>query len=377
LVRIYRVDRRDLLVMSTPPDSAISDDAAFRPPDRTLLEMRGIKKAFSGNAVLKGIDFTVKAGEVHALLGENGAGKSTLMKILMGVYSCDAGEVLLDGNDITSRSVKQHLTSGIAMVFQELSLLPNCTVAENLLLGREPLHGRWRVDFKALVRQAQDLIERYGFELRATTRLRQLGFAQRQMVEILKNVSRGARVLILDEPTSSLSVREEEKLFSILGDLKGRGMGIIYISHRLAEIFRLANRISIVKDGGLIGPMEVGETDYDHLAQLMSKSTEEAKINSAELPEPVTRQGKVLSIRNLSTGRKLKKVSFSIAAGEVIGLAGLVGSGRSTLAKAIFGLVKDVEGEISVANRPVTMGHPAISIRMGIGFVPEIEDWRV
>ena len=132
------------------------------------------------------------------------------------------------------------------------------------------------------------------------------------MVEILKTVSRGARVLILDEPTSSLSVREEEKLFSILGDLKGRGMGIIYISHRLAEIFRLANRISIVKDGGLIGPMEVGETDYDHLAQLMSKSTEEAKINSAELPEPVTRQGKVLSIRNLSTGRKLKKVSFQL-----------------------------------------------------------------
>ena len=288
-------------------DSPIDQDADFLNPGRTLLEMRGIKKAFSGNAVLKGIDFTVKAGEVHALLGENGAGKSTLVKILMGVYSCDAGEVLLDGNDITARSVKQHLSSGIAMVFQELSLLPNCTVAENLLLGREPLRHGWRVDFASLVRQAQDLIERYGFDLRATTRLRQLGFAQRQMVEILKNVSRGARVLILDEPTSSLSVREEEKLFSILGDLKGRGMGVIYISHRLAEIFRLADRISIVKDGGLIGPMRTGETDYDRLAKLMSKSSEQAKVVQTGLPGQVKGEGKVLTIENLSTGSKIKK----------------------------------------------------------------------
>jgi ABC-type sugar transport system ATPase subunit len=357
--------------MSIPPASPTDLDAVSPDPDRILLEMRGIEKAFSGNAVLKGIDFMVHAGEVHALLGENGAGKSTLMKILMGVYSCDAGEVLLDGNDITARSVKQHLNSGIAMVFQELSLLPNCTVAENLLLGREPLQGGWKIDSSTLIRQARDLIKRYGFDLQATTRLRQLGFAQRQMVEILKNVSRGARVLILDEPTSSLSVREEEKLFSILGDLKGRGIGIIYISHRLAEIFRLADRISIVKDGGLIGPMRSCETDYGRLAHLMSKTTEQAKVGSSGLPGPSKREGTALSIQDLSTARKLKKVSFSILAGEVIGLAGLVGSGRSTLAKAIFGLLEDAEGKLSVAGRPVRLSHPPASIRAGIGFVPE------
>jgi ABC-type sugar transport system ATPase subunit len=357
--------------MSILPDAPIDRQAV--PPDGagTLLEMRGIKKAFSGNIVLKGIDFTVHAGEVHALLGENGAGKSTLMKILMGVYSCDAGQVLLEGNDITARSVRQHLNSGIAMVFQELSLLPNCTVAENLLLEREPLRGGWRVDARALVRQARELIERYGFDLRASTRLRQLGFAQRQMVEILKNISRGARVLILDEPTSSLSVREEEKLFSILGDLRARGMGIIYISHRLAEIFRLADRISIVKDGGLIGPLRSSETNYERLAQLMSKSSEQAVAGQAELPGPAAEGGTALSVQNLSTGQKLRKVSFSILPGEVVGLAGLVGSGRSTLAKAIFGLLKDAEGEIQVGGRPVKPGHPRTAIRAGIGFVPE------
>ena len=357
--------------MSFQLDPPIDKDGAPLNHGRTLLEMRGIKKAFSGNAVLKGIDFTVSAGEVHALLGENGAGKSTLMKILMGVYSSDAGEVLLEGNDITACSVKQRLNSGIAMVFQELSLLPNCTVAENLLLGREPLRGGWRVDSGALVRQAQDLIDRYGFDLRATTRLRQLGFAQRQMVEILKNVSRGARVLILDEPTSSLSVREEEKLFSILGDLQGRGMGVIYISHRLAEIFRLADRISIVKDGGLIGPIRTGETDYGRLAQLMSKSSEQTQVTQPKLPGQVKGGARVFSIENLSTGQKLKKVSFAILPGEVIGLAGLVGSGRSTLAKAIFGLLKDADGELSVAGERVRLGLPSTAIQAGIGFVPE------
>jgi ABC-type sugar transport system ATPase subunit len=244
-------------------------------------------------------------------------------------------------------------------------------VAENLLLGREPLRNGWRVDFSALVRQAQDLIEQYGFELRATTRLRQLGFAQRQMVEILKNISRGARVLILDEPTSSLSVREEEKLFSILGDLKGRGMGIIYISHRLAEIFRLADRISIVKDGGLIGPMRTDETDYDRLAQSMSKSSEQTKVRPSESAGEVRGEGAALSIKNLSTSRKLRNVSFSLLAGEVIGLAGLVGSGRSTLAKALFGLLKDAQGQLTVAHRPLRLGHPRLSIQAGIGFVPE------
>jgi ABC-type sugar transport system ATPase subunit len=359
------VIERDLAAAVRPADDV------GRPP---LVAMKGIIKSFGENQVLRDVDFDVCAGEVHALLGENGAGKSTLMKILMGVYKADAGSITLDGVDIAGASVQDHLAHGIAMIFQELSLMSNLTVAENIMVGREPRGFGFRIAKTRLRREAQAIIDQYGFPLRAGQRVRELGFAQRQMVEVLKAVSRGARVLIMDEPTSSLSLREEEKLFSIMDELKARGMGLIYISHRMAEIFRLANRLSIVKDGKLIGPLDPASTSIQAVSQMMSKTKQAA--TDAPLTEAVAaphEQGvaRALDVRGLSTARKLQDVSFSVGRGEIVGVAGLVGSGRSTLAKALFGLLPDAKGELAVAGKPLKLGDPARSVKAGLAFVPE------
>ena len=220
------------------------------------------------------VNFDVNAGETHALLGENGAGKSTLMKVLIGVYMADSGRIVLDGDDVTTLSLRERLDRGIAMIFQELSVLPNRSVAENLFVLREPRAFGWRVDTQRMIAEAQSLIDRYGFGLRASARVGDLGFAQRQMVEILKALSRGAKLLVMDEPTSSLTVREEETLFATVDQLKASGIGIVYISHRMADVLRLSDRISIVKDGRLIGPLMPSETSIAHIASLMSRSPE-------------------------------------------------------------------------------------------------------
>ncbi|TLU71004.1 sugar ABC transporter ATP-binding protein [Lichenicoccus roseus] len=340
-----------------------------------LVSMRGISKSFGENRVLRDIDFEVAAGEVHALLGENGAGKSTLMKILMGVYAPDAGSITLDGENIVGTSVQDHRAHGISMIFQELSLLPNLTVGQNILLGREPRLPGWRIDHRRLAGNAQEIIDHYGFPLRAGREVRDLGFAQRQMVEVLKAVSQGARVLVMDEPTSSLSLREEERLFSIMDELKARGMGLIYISHRMAEIFRLANRLSIVKDGRLIGPLVPAATSIAEVSQLMSKTTASALPAVTALPDaapvPRTETGLALQVTGLGTATKLRDINFTIGRGEIVGLAGLVASGRSTLAKALFGLIPDATGEVVVTGRPLRLGDAARAVAAGIGFVPE------
>ena len=339
----------------------------------SLVTMRGITKAFGPFQVLRGIDFDVRAGEVHALLGENGAGKSTLMKVLMGVHRPDAGTVMLAGRDLSRASVEDRMDGGIAMIFQELSLLPNMTVADNIMVGREPRRPGWRIDGRALRRDAQAIIDRHGFPLRAGQLVSDLGFAQRQMVEILKAVSRGAQVLILDEPTSSLSLREEETLFAMMDDLKAKGIGLVYISHRMAEIFRLANRLSIVKDGILIGPLDPKDTSIADVSTLMSK----AKPAAAEPVLPGARRGRtatagtILDVRDLRTARKLDGLSFTVGRGEIVGVAGLVASGRSTLAKALFGLLPDANGTVAVNGRPLKLGDTVAAIAAGLAFVPE------
>jgi ribose transport system ATP-binding protein len=339
-----------------------------------LVSMRGISKTFGANSVLRDVDFDIRAGEVHALLGENGAGKSTLMKVLMGVYRPDAGSVSFSGEAITGASVEHHLSQGIAMIFQELSLMPNLTVADNIMMGREPRRPAWILDRQRLRNDAQAVIDRYGFPLRARQLVRELGFAQRQMVEILKAVSRGARVLILDEPTSSLSLREEDTLFRMVDDLKAGGMGLVYISHRMAEIFRLANRISIVKDGQIIGPLDPKSTTVRQVSTLMSKARPAAphtppdKAVSLQKPQPLET---ALEVEDLRTDRKLAGLRFTIGRGEIVGVAGLVGSGRSTLAKALFGLLPDATGTVRVGGRTLRLGDPPAAIRLGLAFVPE------
>ena len=351
--------------------SSASHDAA-----RVAVSMDRIEKSFGENQVLIDVNFVVNAGETHALLGENGAGKSTLMKVLIGVYATDGGRIVLDGEDVTALSLRERLDRGIAMIFQELSVLPNRTVAENLFILREPRAFGWRVDTQRMIADAQALIDRYGFGLRASARVGDLGFAQRQMVEILKALSRGAKLLVMDEPTSSLTVREEETLFATVDQLKASGIGIVYISHRMADVLRLSDRISIVKDGRLIGPLLPSETSIAHIASLMSRSPEsQVKSKPVERIPTQRRVGKtgapVLSVSGLKTARKLSNIAFDILPGEIVGLAGLVGSGRSTLAKAIFGLIPDADGAISVAGRTVRTGSVSSAVAAKIGFVPE------
>jgi ABC-type sugar transport system ATPase subunit len=339
--------------------------------------MERIEKSFGENQVLIDIDFVVNAGETHALLGENGAGKSTLMKVLIGVYTADGGRIVLDGEDVTALSLRERLDRGIAMIFQELSVLPNRSVAENLFILREPRAFGWRVDTQRMIAEAQTLIDRYGFGLRASARVGDLGFAQRQMVEILKALSRGAKLLVMDEPTSSLTVREEETLFATVDQLKASGIGIVYISHRMADVLRLSDRISIVKDGRVIGPLLPSETSIPHIASLMSRSPESQRKLAPIETVPIQRRAApgaaplALSVSGLRTARKLSDIGFEIEAGEIVGLAGLVGSGRSTLAKAIFGLIPDAVGAISVGGRTVQTGSVSSAVAAKIGFVPE------
>jgi ABC-type sugar transport system ATPase subunit len=339
--------------------------------------MERIEKSFGENQVLIDVNFVVNAGETHALLGENGAGKSTLMKVLIGVYTADGGRIVLDGEDVTALSLRERLDRGIAMIFQELSVLPNRTVAENLFILREPCALGWRVDTQRMIGEAQTLIDRYGFGLRASARVGDLGFAQRQMVEILKALSRGAKLLVMDEPRSSLTVREEETLFATVDQLKASGIRIVYISHRMADVLRLSDRISIVKDGRLIGPLLPSETSIAHIASLMSRSPESQQKLAPIETAPIQRRAapgaapSALSASGLRIARKLSDIGFEIEAGEIVGLAGLVGSGRSTLAKAIFGLIPDAAGAISVARRPVQTGSVSSAVAAKIGFVPE------
>src|SRR3984885_9371127 len=339
--------------------------------------MERIEKSFGENQVLIDVNFVVNAGETHALLGENGAGKSTLMKVLIGVHTADRGSIVLDGEDAPALSLRERLDRGIAMIFQELSFPPNRSVAENLFVLHEPRAFGWRVDTQRMIADAQSLIDRYGFGLRASARVGNLGFAQRQMVEILKALSRGAKLLVMDEPTSSLTVHEEETLFATVDQLKASGIGIVYISHRMADVLRLSDRISIVKDGRLIGPLMPSQTSIAHIASLMSRSPEgQSKSTPGEKASMQSRAAPgagspALSVSGLRTARKLSDIAFDIEAGEIVGLAGLVGSGRSSLAKAIFGLLPDAAGAISVAGRAVQTGSVSSAVAASIGFVPE------
>jgi ribose transport system ATP-binding protein len=344
---------------------------------RVAASMERIEKSFGENQVLIDVNFVVNAGETHALLGENGAGKSALMKVLIGVYAADGRRIVLDGEDVMALSLRERLDRGIAMIFQELSVLPNRTVAENLFILSEPRAFGWRVNARRMIADAQSLNDRYGFGLRASARVGELGFAQRQMVEILKALSRGAKLLVMDEQTSSLTVREEETLFAAVDQLKASGIGIVYISHRMADVLRLSDRISIAKDGRLIGPLLPSETSIAHIASLMSRSPESQgklpPIERALIKRSATvRAGPpALSVSGLGTARKLSDIAFDIEAGEIVGLAGLVGSGRSTLAKAIFGLVPDATGAISVAGQTARTANVSSAVAAKVGFVPE------
>jgi ABC-type sugar transport system ATPase subunit len=332
-----------------------------------LLSLHAVTKRFSGVTALDGVDFELRRGEVHALLGENGAGKSTLIKVLGGIHIPESGTIASDGQPVRIRSVADADRLGIRIIHQELSLATNLSVAENIYLGREPQRWGWLMR-GTMQRDAAALVESLGMhEIRNVGRtVATLSVAQQQLVEIARALSAQARVLVLDEPTSSLSEAETEALFATLRRLRDQGTGIIYISHRLEEIARLADRITVLRDGRSIGTQSAAQLNQRELVRWMV-----GRDIVEHFRRPVEKRGKVaLEVRNL-VGPKTRDVSFTLHYGEVLGLAGLVGSGRSELARALFGIDPPQRGEILVDGRPVRIACPRDALESGIVLVPE------
>jgi ribose transport system ATP-binding protein len=335
--------------------------------DRPLLSLRGVTKRYGGVHALGGVDFSLRAGEIHALLGENGAGKSTLINVLAGLVRPESGTVEVNGVRVEIRTVADADRLGIRVIHQELSLAPNLSVAENLFLGREPLRFGL-LDRRRMLDEAQRLIASLGLlEIGSPEALvASLSTARQQMVEIARALSVHSRVLILDEPTSSLSEAETAALFTALRRLRDQGVGIIYISHRLEEVRRLADRITVLRDGKNVGTQSVSDLDSRTLVRWMVGRDIKDHFPRAPWNPGAT----ALEVRRLRNSR-VHDVSFTLRRGEILGFAGLVGAGRSELARALFGIDPIESGEVFVEGRPVTIGSPAEARAAGIALVPE------
>lgn len=318
-----------------------------------LLEVEGVRKAFPGVVALDGVSMRVRRGSVHALMGENGAGKSTLMKVIAGLYRPDAGRVTLRGR--------------AAMIHQELNLMPSMTVAENIWIGREPLTRFGFVDHRALVRRTADLMAGLNIDIDPAERISDLTIADRQMVEIARAVSFESDVLIMDEPTSALSEREVGHLFAIVADLKARGSAIIYITHKIAEVFRIADEITVLRDGRIVGSGAAEHLDRNRLIAMMV-----GRELTQLFPKDNTPTDRVaLSVRDLSVAGVFSGVSFDLRAGEILGVAGLVGAGRTEVAETIFGLRRATSGDVLIDGVPADIASPTAAIDRGMAFLTE------
>jgi ribose transport system ATP-binding protein len=330
--------------------------------------MEGISKSFPGVQALQDVTFEVSRGEIHALVGENGAGKSTLMKILTGALSRDEGGIRLRDQPVEIDTPSDAQVLGISMIHQELSLVPHLTVGQNIYLGREPrarLPGF--IDWTALYAQAQQLLDRLNVDVDARAEVAELRIAQQQMVEVAKALSLNADLIAMDEPTSALTERETDVLFDVMRSLRDQGVSLIFISHRLGEVFEIADRVTVLRDGQLIGTSLIAELDEDRVVRMMVGRELGEMYPKAE----VERQALVLEATDLHDGRELHGVSLKLYRGEILGVAGLVGAGRTALAEMLFGIRPAVSGEVRVENRPVKISSPGEAIQMGMGFVPE------
>ena len=335
-----------------------------------ILQMRGVEKRFAGVHALKGVDLDVSAGEVVALLGENGAGKSTLMKVLGGVHQPDSGEVLIDGAPAQMRGVSDASRHGIAFIHQELNVLDNLDVAANVFLGREPTRGGplRLVDRERMERESKTYLARIGLDVRPDTPLARLSIAQQQMVEIAKALSQQARVLIMDEPTSSLTLSETERLLEVVKDLRSHGVAVIYISHRLGEVREIADRAVVLRDGANAGQLMREEISHDRMVRMMVGRDVESFYQH---PLGEKRPG-YFQVESLRTSRYPdRQVKFEVGRGEILGLAGLVGAGRSEAAQAIYGVDPAVESRLLLDGRPLVIRSPGDAIRYGVYLVPE------
>ncbi|SEI98799.1 sugar ABC transporter ATP-binding protein [Pseudomonas sp. NFR16] len=332
-----------------------------------LLEITNISKGFPGVVALDNVQLRVRPGSVLALMGENGAGKSTLMKIIAGIYQPDAGEIFLRGKPVVFDTPLTALQSGIAMIHQELNLMPHMTIAENIWIGREQLNGLHMVDHRAMHRCTAQLLERLRINLDPEEQVGNLSIAERQMVEIAKAVSYDSDVLIMDEPTSAITEKEVAHLFSIIADLRAQGKGIIYITHKMNEVFAIADEVAVFRDGAYIGLQRADSMNGDSLISMMV-----GRELTQLFPEREAPIGDLLlSVRDLSLEGVFEGVSFDLHAGEVLGIAGLMGSGRTNVAETLFGITPSTAGEIILDGAPVRIGDPHLAIEKGFALLTE------
>ena len=331
------------------------------------IEMRGIDKSFGGNAVLKNAGFLLDDGEVHALMGENGAGKSTLMKILTGVYTKDAGQVIVDGKEVCYNNPQEAEKAGIVFIHQELNVLFDLTVEENMFLGKEIKKVFGICDRKAMRKRVQEILDMLGVDIDPTQRMDELSIGQQQMIEIAKALMVDAKVLIMDEPTAALTQSETEVLFKVVNSLRKKGVSIVYISHRMEEIFELCDRITILRDGSYIDTKRIADIDMNDIVKMMigREIGERYPVRNSKIGDVA------FEVKNLNCPGAFENVSFEVRAGEVLGVSGLMGAGRTEIMQAIFGNMPNVTGQLLLDGKEIKNKNPQQAIQNGIGFITE------
>jgi ribose transport system ATP-binding protein len=332
-----------------------------------MLEMKGITKRFPGVLALDNVDFSANGGEVHALVGENGAGKSTLMKILGGAYQADEGVVLLNGERINIQNPKDGIDAGINVVYQELVLAPHLSAAENIMMGQQPRRGKLSVDWSQTFARSQEVLEQIGIELDIRKKVKDLSVVQQQIVEIARALQRQSRILVLDEPSAVLGKHDIELLYAVINRLKARGISIIYISHRLEEIFLISDKVTVLKDGRVVDTKQTAELTEEDLVQLMIGHEIEDVFRRS------SRQfgNETLRVVGLSRQGKFEDINFTVREGEILGIAGLVGSGRTDVARVVAGVEKPSSGSIYIYGKEVNLKSSSEALGYGIGLLPE------
>ena len=333
-----------------------------------ILKMQGIQKYFSGVHALKGVDFDLRAGEVHALMGENGAGKSTLIKVLCGIHKRDGGTIELFGREVNFHNIAESQAAGISVIHQELNMMNHLTVAQNIFIGREPMKGPM-IDDRKMEEDSRNLFKKIGVRIDPSVKLGSLTVGKQQMVEIAKAISRDCKLLVLDEPTAALTQPEVEELFKIMLELKERNIGMIYISHRMDEINRISDRVTVMRDGEYIDTVNTAETTKDEIVRMMVGRViygDKKSASTVPADAPV-----VLEVRHLNAGKEVRDVSFSLRKGEILGFAGLMGAGRTEVARALYGADPKSTGEIFINGQPVDIRTPEHAVRHGICYLSE------